>query len=61
MKNMKDKTNCLTNKEYLKLLFTYEDRAKKLLIKRASQFWWLNKYENIVNGGKNCSHFALRR
>lgn len=58
---MKNKTNSLTNREYLKLLFTYENRAKNLLIKRASRFWWLNKSENIVNGGKSCSHFALRR
>lgn len=58
---MKDKKNYLTKKEYLKLLFSNENRARNLLIKRASQFWWLNKSETMVNGGQMSSHFALKR
>lgn len=58
---IKDNYNPLTEKEYFKLVFSNEYIAKDVLLKRASQFWWLNKSETIVNGGKNSSHFALKR
>lgn len=58
---MKNNDNPLTSREYLKLVFTNENMAKTLLMKRATQFWWLNKSEKIVNGGKNSIHFALKR
>lgn len=51
----------LTNKEYLKLVFSNECTAKNLLMKRASQYWWLSKSEKMINSGHNSPHFALRR
>lgn len=61
MVNRSEVNNNLTNREYLKLVFIYENKARNLLIKRASQLWWLNKSEMITNGGKNSVYFALRR
>jgi len=58
---LKNNHNPLTSREYLKLVFFNENAAKGLLIKQASQFWWLNKSETIVNGGKSSFHFALKR
>lgn len=57
----KDKDNVLSKRDYLKLLFSSEVTAKKVLIKRASQFWWLNKSEKCLNGGSDSSHFAIKR
>lgn len=59
--DIKDKNIPLTNKEYLKLVFSNEYTAKDLLIKRASHYWWLNKSEKIINGGHNSPHFALKK
>lgn len=59
--NIKNENISLTNREYLKLLFTYEDKAKNLLVKRASKLWWLNKNETIVKCGQSSFHFALKR
>lgn len=59
--DIKDEHIPLTNNEYLKLVFSNEYTAKDLLTKHASQYWWINKSENIVNGGKNSPHFALKR
>lgn len=56
-----DENNPLTRNEFLKLVFSNEDKARNLLIKRASQFWWFSKSETIVNGGPSSLYFALRR
>lgn len=56
-----EENNPLTSNEYLKLVFSNEDKARNLLIKRASQWWWFSKSETIVNGGPSSSYFALRR
>lgn len=57
--DIKVKDNPLTKREYLKLVFSNEDSARNLLIKRASKFWWLHKSETLVNSGPKSSHFAL--
>lgn len=59
--DIKKNYNSLTKKEYFQLLFTKEDICRNLLIKRASQFWWLNNSDKIISGGYNSPHFALKR
>lgn len=59
--DIKRNDNLLTKKEYLKLVFTNEDISRNLLIKRASQFWWLNNSDTIIIGGHNSFHFALKK
>uniref|UniRef100_A0A2S2NLL2 Gamma tubulin complex component protein N-terminal domain-containing protein n=1 Tax=Schizaphis graminum TaxID=13262 RepID=A0A2S2NLL2_SCHGA len=58
---IKDRNNSLPSREYLKLVFSHENIARKLLIKRASQFWWLNKSETIAEDGQYSFYFNLKR
>ncbi|XP_060850963.1 uncharacterized protein LOC132929551 isoform X1 [Rhopalosiphum padi] len=58
---IKDRNNSLPSREYLKLVFSHENIARKLLIKRASQFWWLNKSERIAEDGQYSFYFNLKK
>ncbi|XP_022182508.1 uncharacterized protein LOC111042242 isoform X1 [Myzus persicae] len=57
---IKDNNNCLPSREYLKLVFSHENIGRNLLIKRASQYWWLNKSET-AKGGQHPFYFSLKR
>ncbi|CAH1722627.1 uncharacterized protein LOC114130709 [Aphis gossypii] len=58
---IKDRNNSLSSREYLKLVFSHENIARNLLIKRASQLWWLNKSETIAKDGQYSFYFNLKK
>ncbi|XP_025195243.1 uncharacterized protein LOC112594591 isoform X2 [Melanaphis sacchari] len=58
---IKDRNNSLTSREYLKLVFSHENIARNLLIKRVSQLWWLNESETIAKKGQYSFYFNLKK
>lgn len=57
---IKDNNNSLPGREYLKLVFSHENIGRNVLIKRASQFWWLNKSET-TKCEQHPFYFSLKR